>query len=171
MKMTIFLDIMIIFVRGVIRFPSPLGDRVNIDKHFVQYQPILSSSAPCACFCITAITQPFQAEMWCTLCQDKKMALKKALRNVNLALKIAYRTWIWLSKPLTGRESGHQIFLPDMLFFVKIFDQTTIPDLKFWMICLSVCSCPRPDCNVSAVSLWYVFVSIDSTDRRGEKLT
>ena len=29
---------------------------------------------------------------------DKKMALKKALLDGNLALKIAYQTGIWLSK-------------------------------------------------------------------------
>ena len=31
---------------------------------------------------------------------DEKMALKKALPDGNLALKIAYRTGIWLSKAL-----------------------------------------------------------------------
>ena len=43
---------------------------------------------------------------------DKKMALEKALPNRNLALK-----------SLTKRESGHQIFLPDMIFLTgKIYD-------------------------------------------------
>ena len=51
------------------------------------------------------------------------MALKKTLPDRNLALKIAYRTGIWLSKSLTRRESGHQIFLPDMIYLTrKIYD-------------------------------------------------
>ena len=33
---------------------------------------------------------------------------QKALPDGNLALKIAYRTGIWLSKSLTGREFGSQ---------------------------------------------------------------
>ena len=33
---------------------------------------------------------------------------QKALPDRNLALKIAYRTGIWLSKSLTGREFGSQ---------------------------------------------------------------
>ena len=54
---------------------------------------------------------------------DEKMALKKALPDRNLALKITYRMGIWLSKSLTGRESGHQIFLPDMIYLSgKIYD-------------------------------------------------
>ena len=36
------------------------------------------------------------------------MALKKALPDRNLARKINYRTGIWLSKSLTGRENGSQ---------------------------------------------------------------
>ena len=51
------------------------------------------------------------------------MALKKTLPDRNLALKIAYRTGIWLSKSLTRPESGHQIFLPDMIYLTrKIYD-------------------------------------------------
>ena len=35
----------------------------------------------------------------------------------------AYRTGIWLSKSLSGRESGHQILLPDMIYLTgKIYD-------------------------------------------------
>ena len=54
---------------------------------------------------------------------DKKMALKKAIPERNLALNIAYRTGIWLQsrlsdenlalKGITGREFGSQNHLPD----------------------------------------------------------
>ena len=51
------------------------------------------------------------------------MALKNALPDGNVALKITYQTGIWLSKSLTGRESGHQMFLPDMIYLTgKIYD-------------------------------------------------
>ena len=61
--------------------------------------------------------------------------------------KLALKQGITLSKSLTERESSHQIFLPDMIFLVNVFVQTS--HLKFC----------------------YVSVSIDCTGRRGEKLT
>ena len=39
------------------------------------------------------------------------MELKKALPNNILA-------WIWLSKSPTRQESGHEKFLPDMIFLL-----------------------------------------------------
>ena len=54
---------------------------------------------------------------------DDKMALIKALPDRNLALKFFNQMGIWLSKSFTGRESGHQMFLPDVIFlFHKIYD-------------------------------------------------
>ena len=48
-------------------------------------------------------------------------ALKKALPDTNLALKIAYRMGIWLSKSLTGRESGHDMTkMPFSIFYCKL---------------------------------------------------
>ena len=52
--------------------------------------------------------------------------LSKALPDGNLALKITYRTWIWLSKSLTGREFGHQISLPDGNLALKYHYRTRI---------------------------------------------
>ena len=48
------------------------------------------------------------------------MALKKALPEENLALKITYRKRIGLSNIITGRESGSQILLPDMILALII---------------------------------------------------
>ena len=45
---------------------------------------------------------------------DRKLALKKALPDGNWALKYHYRTGIWLSNIITGRELGSQISLLDM---------------------------------------------------------
>ena len=55
---------------------------------------------------------------------DEKMALKKPLLDgQNFALKITYRTWIWLSKLFNGWESGHQIFSPNNIYLTgKIYD-------------------------------------------------
>ena len=47
---------------------------------------------------------------------DKKMAIKKALQNRNWALKITYQIWIQPSNILSGQESGHHMFFPDIIF-------------------------------------------------------
>ena len=54
---------------------------------------------------------------------DEIITLKKALPDGNLALKITYQTEIWLSKSITRQKSGHQIFLPDMIYLTgKMYD-------------------------------------------------
>ena len=50
---------------------------------------------------------------------DERRALKNALPDGNLALKITYPTRIWPS------------FLADMILLSISFVQTTIPDMKF----------------------------------------
>ena len=46
---------------------------------------------------------------------EENLALKKALPEENLALKITYRKRTGLSNIITGRESGSQILLLDMI--------------------------------------------------------
>ena len=55
---------------------------------------------------------------------DKKMALKKALPVVYLALQITYRTRIWPSNIITERELGSQMALPDENWALKYHYQT-----------------------------------------------
>ena len=54
------------------------------------------------------------------------MALKKALPDGNWALKYHYRTGIWLSKIITGREFGSQKSLPDENWALKYHYRTWV---------------------------------------------
>ena len=53
---------------------------------------------------------------------------QKALPDRNLALKIAYRTGIWLSKSLTGREFGSQNRLGKPSKKKNYVDSETVPN-------------------------------------------
>ena len=55
--------------------------------------------------------------------QMRKWLLKRNYRMEIPLSKLLYQMWIWLSKSLTKRESGHQIFLPDIICLSgKIYD-------------------------------------------------
>ena len=64
-----------------------------------------------------------------------------------------------LSKSLTERESGHQIFLPEMTFFVNIFrpDHYSLSEILS-IFKTNVYTCPWPDYNVPA-SAFGMFLS------------
>ena len=52
---------------------------------------------------------------------EEKMALKKPLPDGNWALKYHYRTGIWLSKIITGREFGSEKSLLDENWALKYY--------------------------------------------------
>ena len=55
------------------------------------------------------------------------LAINKALPEVLLVIKYSYRKKIWSSNILTGRRSGHQIFLPEEDLVINFLPEEDLP--------------------------------------------
>lgn len=93
--------------------------------------------------------------------------LKIAYRARKMLSKRHYRMRIWPSNILTKRESGYQIFLPDMIFLVNIFcpDNYSLTEIRN-VLKTNVCRCPWPYYNVPAKASGMSLYPQDRRDTR-----